>query len=71
MHVARANRIADLCARWGVGKTKIYELINSGELRAVKLGSGTRVLEEDARAFEAKLPCVRASRDTRVVGRTA
>lgn len=36
-------RINDAARMIGVGRTKLYELISSGELEAVKIGKATRV----------------------------
>ncbi|GAA5045507.1 hypothetical protein GCM10023208_00060 [Erythrobacter westpacificensis] len=36
-------RINDAARMIGVGRTKLYELISSGELEAVKIGNATRV----------------------------
>lgn len=54
----RAHRVPDVCVRLGLGKTKIYELIGSGRLRAVRIDGATRVLDSDLAAFEAGLPAV-------------
>jgi excisionase family DNA binding protein len=35
----------------GVGRTKVYQLINSGELKARKIGARTVILKEDLEAF--------------------
>ena len=36
-------RINDAARMIGVGRTKLYELISSGELETVKIGKATRV----------------------------
>ena len=36
-------RINDAARMIGVGRTKLYELISSGELEALKIGNATRV----------------------------
>tara|TARA_R100001129_G_scaffold133822_1_gene95142 strand:- start:1543 stop:1731 length:189 start_codon:yes stop_codon:yes gene_type:complete len=36
-------RINDAARMIGVGRTKVYELISSGELETVKIGKATRV----------------------------
>lgn len=42
----------------GVGRTKIFEAIKEGKLRARKLGRRTIVTDEDLRAWLASLPQV-------------
>lgn len=48
--------IAEACAVAGIGRTKIYEAISAGNLKARKLGKRTLVLRDDLRAFLAALP---------------
>lgn len=40
----------------GLGRTKIYELINSGALSARKLGKRTLILKNDLEEFLSGLP---------------
>lgn len=40
----------------GLGRTKIYELINAGALSARKLGKRTLILKSDLEAFLSNLP---------------
>lgn len=40
----------------GLGRTKIYEEIKEGRLRAVKLGRGTRILVADLKSYLDQLP---------------
>ena len=35
----------------GLGRTKLYQLINSGELKARKIGKRTIILKDDLEAF--------------------
>ncbi|MCF8495534.1 MAG: helix-turn-helix domain-containing protein [Alphaproteobacteria bacterium] len=35
----------------GLGRTKIYQLINSGELKARKIGKRTIILKDDLETF--------------------
>lgn len=44
----------------GPGHTKVYELINSGELRARKMGSRTFILMSDLTAWLESLPAIRS-----------
>ena len=51
----RAKPLSQFCADWSMGRTKAYELINAGKLRAV-LNVGRRVvLAEDEEAYAASL----------------
>ena len=42
-----AHSIAEASARSGIGRTAMYELINSGQLPARKRGRRTLILAED------------------------
>jgi excisionase family DNA binding protein len=44
--------------KYSVGRTKIYELINAGELRAVKVGTRTLILKADAERWAQSLPAL-------------
>lgn len=46
-----------------VGRTKTYELLGSGEIAAVKIGSSTRIITESARSWRATLPSFGGSTD--------
>jgi excisionase family DNA binding protein len=50
------HSIADACAVARVGKTAIYEAINSGKLPARKRGRRTLILAEDLRRYLNALP---------------
>ena len=52
--------IPEACAVAGIGRTKIYQAIADGKLKARKLGKRTLVLRADLQAFLASLPVVRA-----------
>lgn len=39
-----------------IGRTKLYELIGAGELRAVKLGRRTLLVEDEVLAYAVSLP---------------
>lgn len=43
----RSYRIDEFCAAYGLGRTKVYELIKSGKLRTV-LVDGRRLVPRDA-----------------------
>jgi excisionase family DNA binding protein len=53
-----ALRINEACAASGCGRTTVYEAIKSGELRAVKRGTSTLILEPDLRRWLESLPAV-------------
>lgn len=47
--------IEDLVPEIG-SRSKVYELIGSGELKAVKIGTRTKIVMESFRAYVARLP---------------
>jgi excisionase family DNA binding protein len=51
---------AEAARSLGIGKTKLFELIGSGALPAVRLGGRTLIRREDLEAFTAQLPLWRA-----------
>lgn len=58
--IAELNReglsIIEAAAIAGIGRTKLYESINSGELVARKFGKRRIILRDDLRQFLAALP---------------
>lgn len=52
-----ALSVDEVCAATGIGKTKLYQAINSGALKARKLGKKTIVLNDDLKAFLEGLDC--------------
>jgi hypothetical protein len=48
--------IAETCAAGGFGRTKAYEAIAAGRLKARKLGRRTIILSDDLRDFLQALP---------------
>jgi excisionase family DNA binding protein len=48
--------INEASALFRIGRTKLYELINSGHIRAFKLGRRTLVLASSVREFVETLP---------------
>ena len=42
-----ANSISDCCARLGIGRTLMYDLIKQGKLRSIKLGTRTLIPESE------------------------
>jgi excisionase family DNA binding protein len=50
--------IAEASTMAGIGRTKIYQAIGSGELKARKYGKRTIILRQDLQSFLAALPVV-------------
>lgn len=51
-----ANRIPDAARRLGIGRTVLYELIKSGEIKTIKIGARTLVPESELqRAITSRL----------------
>jgi excisionase family DNA binding protein len=50
--------IAEACAVAGIGRTKIYEAISVGSLKARKCGKRTIILRTDLQSFLSALPVV-------------
>lgn len=50
--------IGEAVRLFGIGRTKLYELIHSGDIEAVKLGRRTLIRAHSARAFIDSLPRV-------------
>jgi excisionase family DNA binding protein len=48
-------RVEEVARQLGIGRTKVFELIRSGELRSVKLGGARRVSATAVQAYIAKL----------------
>jgi excisionase family DNA binding protein len=51
--------VAEFCRLFRISRTSAYGFLRSGELRAVKIGRGTRIRRADAAAWEARLPAYR------------
>jgi excisionase family DNA binding protein len=56
-----AYSIDRFCEDTDTGRSKVYELIRTGRLRAKKFGSKTLILAEDADRFLASLPDMTAA----------
>jgi excisionase family DNA binding protein len=52
----RAMSIDEFCNQYGPGRTKCYEEISAGRLKAHKIGKRTVIIEDDAEDWLAKLP---------------
>ena len=48
--------VPEACTVAGIGKTKIYEAIATGQLKARKLGKRRLILRDDLRDFLTSLP---------------
>jgi len=51
-------KVADVCARYSIGRTTLYREVAAGRLRLRKLGTATRIARKDAEAWAASLPVV-------------
>jgi excisionase family DNA binding protein len=58
----RAMSIAEFCEQYGLGRTKTYEELKSGRLRARKIGKRTIITEDDAEDWLLRLPVIEVSR---------
>lgn len=52
------HSIGGACEAANIGKTALYAEINSGNLRAIKRGRRTLILDEDLRRWLSNLPTV-------------
>jgi hypothetical protein len=59
MTTIKAHTLSDFCRRYGIGRTKAYEEINAGRLKAKKNGRSTIITDEDAQAWLRGLPEMR------------
>ncbi|MEP9349185.1 helix-turn-helix domain-containing protein [Xanthobacter sp. KR7-225] len=65
-HVARAAyTLETFCTVFGVGRTKLYDEINAGRLKAVRVGRRVLIRATDADAWLAALPAVNRTWDYR------
>ncbi|MVS99241.1 helix-turn-helix domain-containing protein [Devosia marina] len=56
MTQVEAYPLPEFCRTHGIGRTKAYEEINAGRLKARKSGARTIILAEDAEAWLKSLP---------------
>jgi excisionase family DNA binding protein len=66
-----AHTIAEACARSGIGRTAIYELINTGQLPARKHGRRTLILAQDLQRCLQSLPPVKVKPELTVTRENA
>lgn len=48
-------RVTDLVKRWSLGRSTIYQLLDSGTIRSVKIGASRRVPASAVAEFESRL----------------
>jgi hypothetical protein len=48
-------RVNDFCQAFGIGRTKVYELIKAGDLEPIRFGGRTVIPDDSARALLARL----------------
>ena len=53
----------DFCRRYRIGRTKTYDEINAGRLKARKAGRRTIIAEDDAEEWLSNLPALRGDFD--------
>lgn len=53
--------ILEFCAVHGVKKSKVYDLLATGQLQGVKVGRKTLITEESRQRWRASLPRFRSS----------
>jgi hypothetical protein len=54
----RAMSLSQFCERYGPGRTKAYEELKSGRLRARKVGKRIIIAEDDAEDWLRRLPVI-------------
>jgi excisionase family DNA binding protein len=55
--------VSEFAHRYGIGRSKTYEEIGAGRLRALKVGKRTLITEDDAEEWLRRLPVMGGSRD--------
>jgi Helix-turn-helix domain len=59
----RAMSLQDFCETYSIGRTKAYEEINAGRLRARKAGRRTIITADDAEDWLSRLPALEEALD--------
>ncbi len=49
-----AHQVPQACARLGIGRTALYELLKAGDLRCFKIGTRTLIPEAELQSFIAE-----------------
>jgi hypothetical protein len=62
----RAMSVHDFCDRYDIGRTKAYEEINAGRLKARKAGRRTIITADDAEEWLSRLPALQETLDEAV-----
>ena len=57
-----AYTVPDFLRAFGIGRTKLYEEINAGRLKAKRAGGRTLILASDAKAWADALPAFRPAK---------
>jgi excisionase family DNA binding protein len=65
MHTLTAYRIEQVIAQAGIGRTKLYQEINAGRLKAVKAGRRTLIMADSLNAWLAALPPVASQKEAK------
>lgn len=55
------HQVSEACRRLAVGKTALYALIKSGEIRSIKVGGRTLIPESELQGFVERRLAVRES----------
>ncbi|MEQ1706877.1 MAG: helix-turn-helix domain-containing protein [Terricaulis sp.] len=58
--MTRLLTVKQFCAAYGMGRTRLYDLIAAGKIEAVKDGPKTLIPVESAEAWAASLPRFRS-----------
>jgi excisionase family DNA binding protein len=56
MHTPYAFTVNDAAAYSGIGRTRLYELIGTGDLEAIKAGKRTLIVADSLRRYLGALP---------------
>jgi excisionase family DNA binding protein len=48
-------RVKEFCARYGLSRATLYQLLKRGELRSIKVGKATRIPRAEAERWQREL----------------